>query len=84
MSSHILVSPSVVSGQVGNVVPFVVRCPSEVHGVDLRATAQSRTARIEDTGPNGPYCMSDIRASIQFGIGRKAYGSASSGGSRPT
>jgi len=49
MPAHVLVTPSCVAGEFGDVVPFVVRGPSEVHGVHLRATTKCCSAWVVET-----------------------------------
>ena len=51
VSAHVLVTPGWITSQVCDIVPLVVRRPREVHGIDLRATSQSGTTRVEDTEP---------------------------------
>lgn len=52
VSTHMLVAPRLVPSEIGNVVPFVVGGPDEVHGVDLRATSQGSAPWIHVTQTN--------------------------------
>jgi hypothetical protein len=49
MSAHMFVAPGVVSSKFGDIVPFIVRGPNKVHGVDLRASAKGGASRVQDT-----------------------------------
>lgn len=49
MATHVFVRPRFITSQIGNVVPFIVRCPDKVHGVDLRAATKRCAAGIQDT-----------------------------------
>jgi hypothetical protein len=51
VSTHFIVSPRVIARQPGNVIPFVVGCPREIHGIDLRAPSKGRASRIHKSHP---------------------------------
>ena len=51
MRTHVLMTPGFVSGKLRDVIPLVIGSPSEVHGVDLRATTQGGTTRVVDACP---------------------------------
>ena len=57
--SHFLVAPSPISSEAGDVVPLVVGCPGEVHGVDLGATTECSTPRIENAQADFDWLVSD-------------------------
>jgi hypothetical protein len=50
VSSHVLMSPRFVSGQICNVIPFIVWRPDKVHGIDLCTSSESGTTRIVQAG----------------------------------
>lgn len=47
--THIFMAPGIISGQLSDVVPLIVRGPGEIHSIDLGATTQRCTARIQYT-----------------------------------
>jgi hypothetical protein len=44
-------TPRLISSEVGDIVPLVIRRPGEVHGIDLRAATKSSAPRIENSQP---------------------------------
>lgn len=60
ISSHVLVAPRLIASEFGDVVPFVVGRPGEVHSVDLGAATKGGAPRIENTRPGSDERVSDI------------------------
>jgi hypothetical protein len=60
--AHMLVSPGCVAGEIGNVVPFVVRGPGEVHCIDLRATTKCCTAWVVEAGADVAAALVHVRS----------------------
>lgn len=50
VSTHVLVTPRCIAGEVSDIVPFVVRGPGELHCVDLRAASECCSAWVVETG----------------------------------
>lgn len=46
VSAHVLVTPRVIARKAGDIIPLIIGRPEEIHGVNLRAATQGRTARI--------------------------------------